>query len=129
MTAPERKSPRVQIDIFLNKFVEGVPYLCRALDISEFGIAVGALLEPELAPAFDGEPVQVGLQFQLPGTEPVVYAEAEVVRIQSRTSSTGFGLRFTHVAERHRLLIRAYVERMGRALDAHTPKELLLRPA
>ena len=128
MTAPDRKSPRVQIDIFLNKFVEGVPYLCRATDISEHGISVGALIEPETASVLDGEPVQVGLQFQLPGTDPVVYAEAEVVRVQSRASTTGFGLRFTHVAERHRLLIRAYVERMGRALDAHKPKELLLRP-
>ena len=128
MTAPDRQSPRVQLDIFLNKFVEGVPYLCRATDISEHGISVGSLIEPELAARLDGEPVQVGLQFQLPGTTPVVYAEAEIVRVQERASTTGFGLHFTHMAERHRLLIRAYVERMGRALDAHTPKELLLQP-
>ena len=104
-----RKSPRVTLDIFLNKFIEGTPYLCRTTDISAEGLYVGALIEPALLAANETPGKTIGLQFQLPGTEEVIYAEGEIVRSQQRKRTRGFGVRFTHLARRHQMLIEGYV--------------------
>ena len=72
--AEQRRTGRAQIDILLNKYVGGVPYTARARDISPGGVRLARLLEPEHA----GK--RVGLQFQLPGSNEVIYAEGEVVR-------------------------------------------------
>lgn len=101
-----RKSPRVPMDAWVNKFIDGTPYLCRATDISVDGLYVGALLEPASGPA---NSAPVGLQFQLPGFEEVIYAEGEVVRLQGRRMTHGHGIRFTHLARRHRALIEQFV--------------------
>lgn len=103
-----RKSPRVPVDVFVNKFIEGTPYLCRTTDISAEGIYVGALIEPELEAANEA-PLTIGLQFQLPGTHEVIYAEGEIVREQDRKRTKGYGVRFTHLARRHQMLIEQYV--------------------
>ncbi len=108
-----RKVPRVELDVFLNKFVEGVPYLCRTTDISEDGLYLGSLIEPDQPQLTGGldEPgaTVVGMQFQLPGTEEVIYAEGEVIRYQERKRTGGFGVRFTSLAPKHRALISQYV--------------------
>ncbi len=108
-----RKNPRVELDVFLNKYIEGVPYLCRTTDISEEGMYLGSLIEPHQPQLTGGidEPgaTVVGLQFQLPGTEEVIYAEGEVMRYEERKRTSGFGVRFTHLAPRHRHLIGQYV--------------------
>ena len=74
MSNNKRKNSRVALDIYLNKYVAGVPYMTRTSDISREGVGLAHLLEPQLA----GK--RVGLQFQLPGSEEVIYAEGEVVR-------------------------------------------------
>jgi hypothetical protein len=53
----------------------------------------------------------VGLQFQLPGSEEVIYAEGEVVRewVEAENAQTD-GVRFTLLTERHRQAIRRFVE-------------------
>ena len=108
-----RKTPRVELDVFLNKFVEGVPYLCRTADISEDGLYLGSLIEPHQPQLTGGidEPgtTVVGMQFQLPGTDEVIYAEGEVIRYQERQRTDGYGVRFTHLAPKHRTLIGNYV--------------------
>ena len=106
-----RKSPRVSLDIFLNKFVEGTPYLCRTTDISAEGMYVGALIEPSAEAANDNPGKTIGLQFQLPGTEEVIYAEGEIVRNQQRRRTGGVGIRFTHLARHHQQIIEQYVRR------------------
>src|SRR5687768_13049871 len=105
----KRKANRARLDIYLNKFVSGVPYMTRSADISPQGISLAHLIEPQL------EGRQVGLQFQLPDTDEVIYAEGEVVRgwVQSDAgaSADGSGIRFTLLTERHRRLIDRYVTR------------------
>ncbi len=96
---------RVPLDIYLNKFLDGVPYLARSRDISMEGIYLTRLIEPR----FRGR--RVGLQFQLPGSEEVVYAEGEIARDVERASTEGIGVRFTLLTERHRKLIERYVSR------------------
>jgi PilZ domain len=105
----KRKMRRVPVDIYLNKFVAGVPYMARASDISSEGVSLAHLIEPQ------HHKKRVGLQFQLPGSEEVIYAEGEVVRewLSSRAAD-GSGVRFTLLTERHRRLIDAFVAENGR---------------
>jgi hypothetical protein len=111
--AEQRRTGRAQIDILLNKYVGGVPYTARARDISPGGVRLARLLEPEHA----GK--RVGLQFQLPGSAEVIYAEGEVVRewIEAENAQTD-GVRFTLLTERHRQLIRRFVEDAEDAVEA-----------
>ena len=100
----KRKTSRVPLDIYLNKYVAGVPYMARTADISREGVALAHLIEPDL----NGK--RVGLQFQLPGTEEVIYAEGEIVREWAELGKKeGSGIRFTLITERHRRLIDHYV--------------------
>lgn len=109
-----RKKTRVPLDIYLNKYMGGVPYMTRASDISPDGLSLSRLIEPH----HRGK--RVGLQFQLPGSEEVIYAEGEVVRewngIQKQEGS---GVRFTLLTERHRRMIDAYVDRHDDAGASH----------
>ena len=102
----QRKQPRAPLNIYLNKYLGGVPYTARSADISRAGIGLSRLIEPSHCAK------RVGLQFQLPGSEEVIYAEGEVVR-EWETSGRheAAGVRFTLLTERHRCLIDAYVAR------------------
>jgi hypothetical protein len=106
----KRKSRRAPLDIYLNKYMGGVPYMSRAADISQEGVSLARLLEPQHAAR------RVGLQFQLPGSEEIIYAEGEVVRewVEAATARRErSGVRFTLLTERHKKMIDAYVERHG----------------
>src|SRR4051794_11815204 len=61
----QRKGTRAPVDIYVNKYVSGVPYMARAKDIGPDGVRLNTLIEPE----HQGK--RVGLQFQLPGSEEV----------------------------------------------------------
>ncbi len=104
----KRRHQRVPLDIYLNKYVAGVPYMARTSDISKEGVALANLIEPDLA----GK--RVGLQFQLPGSEEVIYAEGEIVREWAEQSleqnEEKSGVRFTLLTERHRRMIEQFVD-------------------
>ncbi|MBI3182240.1 MAG: PilZ domain-containing protein [Myxococcales bacterium] len=99
----KRKSGRVALDIYLNKYVAGVPYMARTSDISPEGLNLAHLIEPQVP----GK--RVGLQFQLPGSEEIIYAEGEIVREWIGGGAEGSGIRFTLLTERHRRLIDQYI--------------------
>jgi hypothetical protein len=103
----KRSSRRARVDMYLNKYVEGVPYMARAADISPEGVRIAHLIEPI------HEERRVGLQFQLPGSAELIYAEGEVVRHWSDKRCEGSGVRFTLIADRHRKLIGRYVVEMA----------------
>ncbi len=114
----KRKAKRVPLDIYLNKYMGGVPYMSRTSDISPEGLSLSRLIEPQ----HNGK--RVGLQFQLPGSEEVIYAEGEVVREWAelgarRSESDNSGVRFTLLTERHRKMIDAYVERQDSPAKGH----------
>lgn len=103
----QRKFRRAPLDIYLNKYVAGVPYMARTSDISSEGLSLSRLIEPEAAGT------RVGLQFQLPGSEELIYAEGEVVRgwLDTPESDEGSGVRFTLITERHKKMIEQFVAR------------------
>ena len=100
-----RGERRRKVDLLINRFLNGYPYLCRATNISRTGIRVVPLCEPAGTPRF------VGLQFQLPGSEEIVTASGETV---SASGSRGpVGIRFTRMPP-------ASAEQIGRFVaDCH----------
>jgi len=82
--------------------------MAHGKNISRDGLQLAHLIEPSLGAR------KVGLQFQLPGSDEVIYAEGEVVREWAGSDARdGSGIRFTVLAERHQRLIEAYVARHG----------------
>jgi hypothetical protein len=104
-----RRNRRVPLDVYLNKFIKGVPFMARARDISTEGIYLTQLIEPSLGLQ------RVGLQFQLPGCSEVIYAEGEVVRDVEKGKARGHGVRFTLLTEYHRRLIERFIRRAAPA--------------
>ena len=70
-----RRQRRVKTDLFVNRFLNGHPYLCRMTNISRSGARLVPIIEPRLTPA----PSFMGLQFQLPGRSEIVTASGETV--------------------------------------------------
>lgn len=92
---------RVPVDIVLNKYVNGRPYLCRATNISRCGVLLHRVFEPS------HETTNVGLQFQLPGSDRVITCAARVVHQEG--SRGGYGVRFTHLAPEHQTMIDSFI--------------------
>lgn len=107
--AEQRKTERAPIDMYLNKIIDEARHLARATDISTEGIWVSKILEPDTAAR------NVGLEFQLPGTDEVINAAGEILREESRSAGRvdGTAIRFTHMAHRYRRMIEVYVSRVA----------------
>ena len=84
-----RRTERREVDLLVNRFLNGYPYLCRATDISRTGMRIVPLLEPTNAPRY------MGLQFQLPGGDDILTASAEAVFEVGQKGPVG--IRFTRV--------------------------------
>ena len=102
----KRTRRRVPLDVYLNKFIRGIPFMARARNISPEGIYLTQLIEPQAGES------RVGMQFQLPGSSELIYAEGEIVRDTGGDErASGHGIRFTLITDHHRRLIERYVER------------------
>ena len=94
-----RGERRRKVDLLVNRFLNGYPYLCRATNISRTGMRVVPLCEPAGTVRF------MCLQFQLPGSEEVLSASGEAVFASD--SRGPVGIRFTRVPQ-------ASAEQIGR---------------
>lgn len=97
-----RTSNRTKVDIFINRFLNGHPYMCRMTDISPTGMRIVPLLEPAAVPRY------MGLQFQLPGVDGVLTAAA--VAVPGRRSGQGVGVRFTALPPECAQAIQKFVQ-------------------
>jgi PilZ domain len=84
-----RNTKRVSVDLLINRFLDGQPYMCRMLDISRTGARLAPILEPDPSRA----PRFMGLQFQLPDRDDVLTAAGEAIRRGGQT----VGVRFTNL--------------------------------
>jgi hypothetical protein len=82
-----RYNKRVKVDMFINRFLNGQPYMCRMLDISRTGVRLAPMIEPDGSRA----PSYMGLQFQLPDRNEVLTASGETITRDGQT----VGVRFT----------------------------------
>lgn len=94
---------RVPVDIILNKYIKGRPYLCRATNLGRGGLLVHRVREPS------SEETRVGLQFQLPGDDRVITCAGEIVHEHAWADASG--VRFTCLSPEHQALIDAYLAR------------------
>jgi hypothetical protein len=100
--AEKRRTARVPVDMLLNKFIKGRPYICRASNISHKGLLVHRVHEP-----FSGE-CQVGLQFMLPGTDRIITCAGKILYEHGWVSANG--IRFTSVSAEHQKWIDEFIE-------------------
>ncbi len=54
-----RREKRRPLDVYFNKYVDGYPHLCRAVDVSQGGMLASNLFEPAHTPS--AFPVEVQL--------------------------------------------------------------------
>jgi len=100
-----RREDRCGVDLLVNRFLNGYPYLCRVTDISRSGMRVVPLHEPTVRTRF------MGLQFQLPGSNEVLTASGEVVFAASQDGS--MGVRFTSLRRESLDEIGRFVAQQG----------------
>ncbi len=100
---PQRKHERANIDLYINKIVGDEPRLVRTRDISESGVFLYKLLEPEIESDF------VGLEMKLPNCQEIIWAVGKVVREEKRDEASGLALRFVRMAEIDRKTIADYI--------------------
>lgn len=102
-SADSRQDKRVSVDLLLNKYIKGRPYLCRASNLSRSGLLVHRVREPRSAET------HVGLQFQLPDDDRVITCAAEIVYEHDWLPASG--VRITAIAPEHQALLDAFIER------------------
>jgi hypothetical protein len=96
-----RTADRRPVDLLINRFLNGYPYMCRATDISRSGMRLVPMLEPTEAPKY------MGLQFQLPGTDDVITASGEAVFVAGERGAVG--VRFTRLPSESAALIDRFL--------------------
>ncbi|MFW5739619.1 MAG: PilZ domain-containing protein [Myxococcota bacterium] len=94
-----RCSKRTRIDLMINKYIDGYPYACRAVDISQGGVLVERIREPKHDRKF--YPVEIGI----PGATDRVWAWARQVRTEGRRQA----LRFVAMDPFDQLLLDQYI--------------------
>jgi PilZ domain len=109
-----RRAPRAPLSVYLNKFVGDAAYMCRSANISEDGIFLARLIEPDL----DSE--DVSLEFALPGDSEILWVHGSIVRKGSHRACEAAAIRFTVIPDAYRRRIAAYVQKhdLGLSLAA-----------
>jgi PilZ domain len=100
-----RYNKRVKVDMFINRFLNGQPYMCRMVDISRTGIRLAPMIEPDgsLAPQY------MGLQFQLPDRNDVLTASGMTITRDDKT----VGVRFTSLPPDSAWAIESFLSYQG----------------
>jgi len=101
-----RYNKRVKVDMFINRFLNGQPYMCRMVDISRTGIRLAPMIEPDGTSA----PAYMGLQFQLPDRNDVLTASGVIITQDDRT----VGVRFTSLPPDSAWALESFLSFQGR---------------
>ncbi|MCS6914013.1 MAG: PilZ domain-containing protein [Myxococcales bacterium] len=112
---PDRRHElRLPVEICVRHYLSDEPYLGLTRDLSEGGLHLSRIIRPGRRPAtWLGRPLQV--EFALPGTGELIWAQGEVCYSDRRGPIHGIGVRLTSMANRHWMALRHYVETVRRA--------------
>ena len=120
MANDRRIAPRVQVDLFFNKYIDGYPHLCRALDVSETGLLLERVNEPDVARTM--YPVEIGVmeQTEVDGVtgEPVLGDRLWLWAKQVWSEGGKQALSFVGVEDRDRAKLGRILARAGYATAA-----------
>jgi hypothetical protein len=108
-SSDRRIAPRTRVDLLFNKYIDGYPHLCRTIDVSEGGMLLERVSEPEIDREF--YPVEIGLM----ETETSERAPERVWlwAKQVWTDGTRQALKFIGVEERDLRKLNRLLERAG----------------
>jgi hypothetical protein len=97
----QRTERRAPLDILLNKYIDGEPHTCRAVNVSRGGMLVYKVFEPALPQE------EVSLEFQLPGSSRILRADGIV--LSENRFARAHGIRFIRMADEDRDLIERFL--------------------
>ena len=109
LKSEHRRQRRTPIDILVNKYIEGEPHVCRAVNLSSGGMLLYKVFEPDV------DHGEVSIEFQLPGSQRVLRADG--VTLSEHRWARAHGVRFTRIADEDKLLIDQYLR--GELIDAN----------
>jgi hypothetical protein len=96
-----RRERRMPLNILLNKYIDGEPHTCRAVNLSRGGMLLYKVFEPDMP---QGE---VSLEFQLPGSPRVLRADG--ITLAEHPWARAHGVRFTRMADEDRALLDRFL--------------------
>ena len=82
--AERRNETRRATDLMFNKYIEGRPYLCHALNISGGGLLAATHCEPER------QPESYAVELRFPGQDRSTWLWARTVRRDDRQQAMAF---------------------------------------
>jgi hypothetical protein len=97
----KRHERRNAINILCNKYIEGEPHVCRAVNLSRGGMLLYKVFEPDVAHD------EVSVEFQIPGSNRIVRADG--VTLAEHRWARAHGVRFTRMADEDRELIEQWL--------------------
>ena len=100
-TKDHRGERRMPIDILLNKYIDGEPHTCRAVNISRGGMLLYKVFEP------DHEHSEVSLEFQLPGSSRILRVDG--IKLSEHRWAKAHGVRFTRMSDDDKDLIESFL--------------------
>ncbi len=98
-----RSAKRLPFTVFFNKFLEGYPYLCRAVDISAGGILCDEFVEPKVRQ--ESFPIEL----ELPGARRSLWVWGRRVRTEGGRTA----IRFMALHEGDRAELNRYLALAG----------------
>jgi hypothetical protein len=99
-----RYEPRVPLEMYLNTYVDDRLRRALTVNVSETGLYFNTLLPAPLIRA-----VPMGLEFTLPGIDDSIWAAGEICHGALDDYVCSTAIRFVRMAERHRSILRAYL--------------------
>jgi len=96
-----RRERRMPIDILVNKYIDGEPHCCRAVNLSRGGILLYKIFEPDVPHS------EVSLEFQLPGSSRILRVDG--VALSEHPWARAHGVRFVRMSDEDRALVDRYV--------------------
>jgi c-di-GMP-binding flagellar brake protein YcgR len=101
-----RYTPRVRVELFLNQYIRDRPLRALAINVSATGILLRRLVERHVPRSRI-----VSVEFEIPGTDEVVWASAEPRFDTLDEDFQQSGLTFVNMARKHEKLLREFVSR------------------
>ena len=95
---------RVPLEMFLNEYVADRPHRCLSVNVSETGLYVHKLIQP-----LKRATRVVGVEFELPGTNEIIWARGDVCYDQLDDYFHGTGIRIAAIPQKHARLMHDYI--------------------
>jgi hypothetical protein len=96
-----RADRRMPVDILLNKYIDGEPHTCRAVNISRGGMLLYKVFEPSV------DHSEVSLEFQLPGSQRILRIDG--ITLSEHRWARAHGVRFTRMSDDDRDLLQQFL--------------------